>query len=273
MAINMNSSSVVRRSSRGFFATARLLSLGALVGFSLLSNVTNAATITWGAATTASADTDVLNTGTFVQALNFGASGGNTTVNGVSFTSINSFSYGSTVGSGAGSVVFGNASYVDNGGLSSYNGFGSSTAPYSNLSTNYKNLLGSAVYRETGTTSNLLLTINGLTIGQNYRVQFWSNDARGSTRTTTFSAVTGVTLDQNSLDADGGPGQFVTGFFTANATTQDVLLTTTAGSTSLVSAYSLSAVSAIPEPSTYAALAGAIVLVGTAVIRRRRSQR
>jgi hypothetical protein len=250
---------------------ALILGLGALLS-AFAPSGSQAAALIWGPATTASADTDVLNTGTILQALNFGFSGSAVTVNGVNFTSVPSFSYGSPMGGGPGAVVLGNDGYVDNGGLAAFSVFGSNSAPFVSLSSGYQDLLRSAGYRQTSTASNLLFSIGGLMIGQTYRVQFWANDARGAGagRQTTYSAVTAATLDQNSTDSDGGPGQYVTGYFIADASTQTIRLTaTTPTSVSLVSAYTLAAVTGIPEPSAAALWAGLAVLGGTMSRRRR----
>ena len=71
------------------------------------------------------------------------------------------------------------------------------------------------------------LTFSGLTIGQEYAVQYWVQDSRTglgdvNDRNLTLAGSTPVTLDYN----DGsGVGQWAIGTFTADTTTQDIAIT------------------------------------------------
>ena len=67
------------------------------------------------------------------------------------------------------------------------------------------------------------LTLNGLTPGEKYQVQLWSNDSRSGAlnQLVAFSAGKRVLLNRHT-DAAGGPGQWVTGIFTADAVTQAI---------------------------------------------------
>jgi hypothetical protein len=68
------------------------------------------------------------------------------------------------------------------------------------------------------------ITLNSLTSGHRYATQFWVTDTRttGSGRTETVTSIGGntITLDYNDTNAAGGLGQFATGVFPANSTTQ-----------------------------------------------------
>ena len=182
----------------------KTLTLGAFVAFSL--NI-RAATITWGAATLISGDTDVSTTGTLRGAYSFNAGGG--TLNGVVFTSVTS---GTTFGtnftiSAAGTVY------------ASFNGSG---APYTNLTTAYQTLLKNGRYGVKGTT----ITINNLTIARSYSVQVWVNDSRvaGGAPANAYVMLTSgantVNLYINNTTLAGGVGQYVIGTFTADGPTQ-----------------------------------------------------
>ena len=112
------------------------------------------AAITWGPAMDISGDSDVTTAGSLVTALNFGATGvPSVTVNG---------------------VLFG-AFPVPNGGVifSSNTAFGSSSTPFSSLSSDYQTLLKSGF----AASGEFQLNLQGLTVGQTYLFEWWSNDA------------------------------------------------------------------------------------------------
>lgn len=225
------------------------------------------AEIVWSAPTTMVGDSDVSTEGTAVAAFNFGTVGGTTTINGVSFLNVATEAWTNNaptyvVGSGAGSLTL--AGHT----LFSAAVFSVGNAPYSQLSASYQTLLGSAVWND-GMNRQISISIEGLTIGHEYEVQFWTNDPRnfGVTRDTVFDAVNGVTLEQNTGAGFGGVGQWVIGSFTADGTTQSIIANST-GAT-MINAYQLRTHSAIPEPGTYAALAGAGAFVAAIFFRRR----
>ncbi|QYM80232.1 PEP-CTERM sorting domain-containing protein [Horticoccus luteus] len=247
------------------------LVLAALVAFGPLTPLASAAAVIWDTPTTLAGDTDVLTTGSLVAAFNLGVDGGTTTVNGVTFENALNPNYGSTtwaVGTGAGSLTFSGAT------LYSGDPFGVGSSPYSLLSAEYQTLLGSALWNDSFSGTQVAVTIGGLTPGQTYYVQFWSNDPRsyGVNRDTTFSAANGTTLEQNTGSGYGGLGQWVTGTFTADGTTQDIFATGTGSGSNatMINAYQLRT-TAIPEPATTAMLAGAAVLGATFWRRRRRA--
>jgi len=168
-----------------------------------------AASIAFNAPTTISADTDAITAGSFISA--YDESNSAQTINGVSFTAGNSKSaLGSSFSMGFGSV--------------NNTAFGSAAgAPFSNLSSAYQNALkGGAYFDGTAVT----VTLNSLTSGHQYAIQLWVVDDRATGRTETITSSNGntQTLDYNSTDANGGVGQFATGIFTANTTTQQLTL-------------------------------------------------
>lgn len=242
------------------FAVAGLL----LIGGARL----NAAVIVWNPVAPITGDSDVNTSGTLVQALNLGSSSA-TTVNGVTFTSASdpSFSATNTFGTGSGNLTVNTPGTFGNGPS-----MGDSNAPFTNLSSSYKALVGTAFncYQATDTTT---LTINGLTSGQQYLVQFWSNDSRSSInvnnrQTLTAGNTTGI-FYRNS-GSQGGLGSFVIGQFTADASTQVITAfeNNINGGTGVVTLNGY-LISAVPEPSTFALLG----LVGPALLLMRRNRR
>ena len=222
----------------------RLATVASLVSASVLGAIAmrsaDAATITWGSATTVVGDTDVNTEGTLFQAANF--AGNTSTVNGVVFAAFSGTS---------------NGNISINIGQELPTTFGSGQDPFFSLSSDYKELLRSGgIFADT-------VTISGLSNGTQYSIQYWANDSRvqGIGRT---MLVGGVTLDLNSTDADGGVGQWVSGSFTANGSTQSFTLAPGTNHT-----YSNAMqVRVVPEPSSLAGL-GVIGIGLAAVIRRR----
>ncbi len=165
-----------------------------------------AATITWGAPTTISSDTDVNTNGTALYAYTGGTAA---TVNGVAFTAGNS---GTTWGSIS----------LSGFGTDNQTAFGSGTgSPWSTLSTAYKTVLSGGAY---GGASAGTVTLNGLTSGHSYSVQIWANDNRGggeAARTEAASSTGGNTVtlayEANQASGGGGVGQYVVGTFVANS--------------------------------------------------------
>jgi hypothetical protein len=107
------------------------------------------------------------------------------------------------------------------------------------------------------------LTFSGLTIGQEYAVQYWVQDSRTgqvniNDRNLTLAGATPVILDYNN---GSGVGQWAIGTFTADSTSQTINIT--ANSSVQVNMLQLRA---IPEPR--AALLGGLGLL--ALLRRRR---
>ena len=227
-----------------------------------------AATVIWGSPTNISGNTDVSTTGSFVQAYHFGDYAGTTsaTVNGVLFSATGVYPFPN----GTNSEPFGGVnSLTSTGTIYGYNGFGSSATPYSALSPEYRNLLSSAVI---GFTGSMTFTLNGLTSGQDYQIQFFSNDSSdlvgpNIARATSITSGNTVTLVSNTAfpnGTPGGTGQWVIGAFNAVGTSQ-VFTFEVANNAFELNGYQLRAV---PEPATWMlmALSGAFLMV----LRRRR---
>jgi len=164
----------------------------------------NGSSIIWGTNVTISGDADVYNGGTLLYAYDW--ANNNTTVNGVAFT-------------GTTSANPGNVSISGIGG--NYGAYSSSSAPFSNLSAAYQNILKGAEYGSGNPTATM--TLNNLTAGHVYAVQVWVSDPRGGGtvgRTETFASYNQVTLAYNVPPATGGVGEYSIGVFTATGSSQ-----------------------------------------------------
>lgn len=217
--------------------------------------------IAWGTAQTISGDSDVRTDGRLVSAFNIGSAGvASSTVNGVLFEAFafpedmtgDTFNLGPLTFSGT------------SGLLVSSNGVGSATGNFATLSGSYQTLLGSG-----GSASNpgasFYLTLDGLAIGQEYLLQWWSNNSANSplvTETIGLSDTGEVTLDGNTSDAAGGLGQYTVGTFTAERNSVMFELAGTPGNP-LINAVQLREVSVVPEPGSLVTLGalGALVLL------------
>ena len=188
-----------------------------------------AQTITWGAATTMSADADVLTTGAYDRAYIFGSTGA---VNGVSFTSFQANTNGDSTG--AGMVNYPGPAYAPNG---------SDFPNYANLTAAYQDIARFGVYADG---VNGSLTLGSLNTGLDYTLQLWVNDSRefggnpisGRTETITAGNVS-PSLDYNVQNGTGGVGQFVTGTFTGSGAS--TTLTFAANASAQVNALNLRA--------------------------------
>ena len=173
-----------------------------------LRDVSGAGTIAWGMPTTVSSEVDISTTGSLRYAYN--NSGSDATVNGVSFTGVNS---ATTWGTGVTLSGF-NASLT-----SAF--AGGSTAPWSGLVVGYQTILqGGAFNWGSGAAT---VTLNNLVAGRQYQVQVWVNDSRAGGTTTRAETLSGdniVTVAFNSTQTQDGVGQYTVGAFTAAATTQ-----------------------------------------------------
>lgn len=229
----------------------------------------SAAPIVWGSAQNISGDSDVSTSGTLLYAYNFGLAGPGavtaTTVNGVEFLPFQSSNELQQ------SIVVGNLRLVESPGfLFAYDSFGSANPPYSGLSVAYKALLSQAIYAsEPGT---ITVTLGGLTDGQDYSVQWWTNDSSKTYQSlTTASGVTNVTLNPNTTASLGGLGQYVIGTFTASGTSLDFELTGSVGpdlfNFPMISGLQIRAV---PEPSTCIMALAGLACGGFSVWRRRK---
>ncbi len=243
----------------------KLLHLG--IGFALfltahcLSHAQ--AVITWGTPTFISGDADVAPVDTRLWAYNFGNASVSPTVNGVTFTGYASHT--------------GNSDFtLTTVGSSIYHfpdSFGNTGAFYTALSSGYQDLLRSATFWSGSPANTQTMTLLNLIAGATYQIQFWVNDSRSkyhNTEIVTFSdaATDGNTVSVRFSNNGATLGQYVTGVFTAEEATQVINL---GPYSPQINAATLGTV-AIPEPSTYAALVGALAL-GWVVLCRRNKQR
>jgi hypothetical protein len=250
----------------------RLLAAAVTIALALVAAATSkAATITWGAAQNITGDTNVSTNGTLVDAFNIGPGGTPTTVvNGVNFAS---FAYPT-----ASLTSFTQGNYkveVSASFLGSANTFGSGSPPFSSLSAPYQTLLSTGGGASIG--ANYTLTMSGLTVGQTYEFQWWSNNSTATADGTTATAGNAVTLDSNLTNLGGGTGQFAIGSFIADNAAQQIVFTRVgAGGVSTVNGFQLRQLgagpgTAVPEPGS--ALVGLMVLglCGTRLGRRQRT--
>lgn len=237
---------------------ARILSLPTIavaigtIAICLTTASLQAADITWveTVVDTTDGDTDpgaglgdaaVSTNGVLIEAANFGVLD-DVTVNGVLFNGVDFDSSNPT-----------NLSIAYDGGdnIPSFGNGGTTTG--GSIDT-----LTASFARDAGVSSHSA-QLTGLTIGQEYEVQFIASFANLN-RTTTFDDGNVGSIVQSTND----PHSFSTGTFVADATTQAVNMTISAGS-QFLSGYQLRA---IPEPSTLL-LAG---IAGIAAISQRRSR-
>jgi hypothetical protein len=214
----------------------------------LLAASASAATITWESATIGTA-ADVSTEGTPVFAYSI-AGTETTTVNTVDF--IGDDLIDGTLGDDLTTTPIGYANYVN------YSSPASATGAYADI-------LTTGSYK--GGTTDAVYTLNNLSIGQEYLIQFWINDSR-ATDSNRFATIadSGVTVDFNTADAIGGAGQYVIGTFIADSTSETFTLNAVSGNQQL-NAIQLRA---IPEPGTYA-LIGGVISLSSVALRRRKS--
>lgn len=199
----------------------------------LAAGVSQAATIAWTTSDIVDVS-DIVTTGTLVEAINARGSGStatDVTVAGVTFT---------------GSTTLGN---------NNHNG---DTFSFDTGDADYNSLLGSIDFGP-NSQSSTTYTFSGLTEGQNYVVQFWYADGDGSANTRTMT-LTGT--GDNVLQGN----DYAVGTFTADVTgTQDLTWNASANGIR-VNALQLRAV-AVPEPSSSALLGLGLLAV---TLRRKR---
>jgi len=226
-----------------------------------------AATINWGSAQDITGSSDVITTGTLFASANFFSTGteagsGNITVNGVQFVGFQSARIQSP-GSGPTSLTVGNITLTGTSPQDNnvnLQGFAGAGGPAS-----YNGLLNQLAFLyNTNTTGTMGVDIGGLTNGAQYLIQFWVNDSRADPFATRTSLVGGTSLAVNTTGTAGGFGQYITGTFTADSTTQSFQSIGGVGSTAYANAMQVRLL-AVPEPET---LAMAGVGVASAVMGR-----
>ncbi len=219
--------------------TKHLITLS-LATIGLAAGEANAATITWQTPVSVSGDgtADIDNTGTLEYAYQYGAFSGALTIDGVTFADVSD-----TTASGGTNFT----TAVDAGQQGDIGEVAGTTG-------DYQTLLRQNTYEANNQTP---WTLQGLTNGQDYLVQFWVADIRyDDTQVQTIAGGANTTEDISIKT-----GQYVIGTFTADATTQQVSF-----SGDILNAMQLRSV---PEPSTAALLAGCLGL-GHVMMRRRR---
>ncbi len=247
--------------------------LGALaLGFFFFNPAASAqnAVITWGSPQNISGDSDVFTGGTLVNAYHLGgATVQSSTVSGVTFQA---FAF---PGDQSQTATVGNYNFTETSDfLVFYNNLGSNVAPFSSLSSSYQALLSTA--GGASFESTLVLTISGLTVGQDYVFQFFTSNAAnttssfsGSNLSTSATAGNSVALVDNTTGADGGLGQFAIGTFTATDVTQTIDFN--GGPNFQVPTINAFQLSAVPEPSSIALMLLGVAGLG-AMLRFRHSR-
>lgn len=224
------------RLSRRVFISA----LGLILALAAPRNALAQNVLTWGTPQLITGSSDVVNTGTEFGA--FTAYSSNLVVNGVTFYTLANAT---------------NFSATSAGNASDFGGFSSGD-------TTYDHLINSAVFTPADGSARSL-TINNLVVGHSYTVQLFTPawDADWPTKYTSGAN----TVDMGNT---ASAPTYVSGTFTATSTSLTIAYQSTTGFYGMLAAASVRDVSAVPEPSTYATLAGAAGLIATAVVRRRR---
>lgn len=214
--------------------------------------------IAWGLANAISGEADVATNGTLDRATNLTRNGGtydvDAVVNGVTFSHAPYSGTTTTLANGDTLVT------SDGSTIGAYEGFGGDRAPFNQLPANYQTMLRSGYYNDgdvqtAATTARDTLTLNNLTPGAEYLFQVWVNDYRLNNLgqenpglvTVVSDGTSSVTLEDNVNDVLGGVGEYVTGSFTADATSKAITFTggntgvdtASPSTTSIISAYQL----------------------------------
>ena len=242
------------------------------LALSLAVEPAKAAVINWGAAQNITGSSDVVTTGTLHASANFFATGtqagsGNITVNGVQFVGFQS-ARTPTPGSGPTSLTVGNITLTgtspqsNNVNLQGQPGLGGPAS--------YNDLLNQLAYvYYTSTTGTMGVSVGGLTNGAQYLIQFWANDSRGGEPSTRTVVVGGKTLAVNTTGTAGGFGQYITGTFTADSTTQSFQSIGGVGSVAYANAMQVRLL-AVPEPTQMVAVAAIGAALGMWRMRKLR---
>ena len=258
--------------------TALLLLSAAVLSATLLPQSVNAAPpvaqITWGSAQNITADSDVSTLGTLLYAYNIGETGvASSTVNGVLFSSYVFPPFLTANTTTTGSVTFTESPDF----LRPFDNLGTGSGSFGDLSEDYKTLLSSGGSAESALT--ITGTFGGLTLGNDYLIQWWSNDsaltwgglAFAETQASQAGNPSSVTLESNPSNSSGGLGQYAIGNFTATSSFLDFNLNGSGG-LPLINAFQIRDVTsaAVPEPGQVAASLLLLAGIGGYVFLKRR---
>ena len=257
-------------SCRKSFAVAVTTSLATLV-LAIAGQTAKAAPINWSTAQDITGASDVVTTGTLFAAANFFREGavnpgaGDVTVNGVLFTGVSapgdspgvtSRTVGNITVTGTSNAVLVNMlAEIGLGGPGGYNGLLNQ---------------GFYIYNPGSTQGRTLnFSIGNLITNAQYLIQYWVQDGRSGVSSRTV-IVGGQTL---SVNAGSGLGQFITGTFTADGSSQ--AFTAVGGTDGVAYANAMQVrLLAVPEPATLAIVGVGIAcaVCGGQIRRRRRNQ-
>lgn len=227
--LSADADSVVIESTNGDFSVT-----GVDLNVTAVGAVT-AGVITWGAATDVSSVSEVINYGLLIEAINGVTGTADHTVNTVPFT-------------GSDGLLFtGNTAAVnqlDSGGATG--------------DTPYDTLLDTVDFGADGNLGTLTVASGLLTDGEDYLIQIWyCDDVRSvGDRVMQFGDGQGNTVD---LDAKGGgQGQFATGTFTADGTSQSLSFDAVGMTKAHITAYQIREAGAVPAPDVPTNLAATV---------------
>jgi T5SS/PEP-CTERM-associated repeat protein len=174
-----------------------------------------AANITWGSAQNITGDSDVSTLGSLLYAYNIGGPG-------VSSASVNGVTFSPYVFEGNKTTTTGSVTFTETpGSLVRNNNMVAGSGDFAALSADYQTLLSSAGGGDKQST--LTGTFGGLTIGNDYLIQWWFNrsssvsDYFDRTEASQLGGNSTVTLDSNVSNSVGGLGQYAIGTFTATS--------------------------------------------------------
>jgi hypothetical protein len=243
------------------------------LALSLAVEPAKAAVINWGAAQNITGSSDVVTTGTLHASANFFATGtaagsGSITVNGVQFDGFLSARTPSP-GTGPTSLTVGNITLTGTSPQSNNVNLQGQGVPGLGGPASYNDLLNQTAFVfNTNTTGTMGVDVGGLTNGAQYLIQFWVNDSRLSAATRTV-LVGGNSLAVNTTGTAGGLGQYITGTFTADSTTQSFPSIGGVGSVAYANAMQVRLL-AVPEPTQMVAVAAIGAALGMWRMRKLR---
>jgi hypothetical protein len=228
--------------------------------------------ITWGSAQNITGDSDVSTLGSLLYAYNAGEAGvTSTTVNGVLFSPY-VFPHHPHQTTTTGSVTFTESPDY----LLPFNNLGTGSGSFDSLSGSYATLLSSG--GSAGLPDTITGTFGGLTAGNDYLIQWWSNDSASTfggvfvqTQASQIGGNSTVTLDSNLSNSAGGLGQYAIGTFTATSSSVAFNLNSVTG-LPLINAFQIRDVtsSAVPEPGQVAASLLLLFGIGGYILLKRR---